>query len=722
MATETASSMEEIAGVAEVAGQLGIAKENLLDFTRTMVELGDTTNLSAEEAATALARFINITGESTDNVDRLGAAIVDLGNNFATDEASIVAMSTRLASAGTIAGLTSTDILALSTAMSSVGIQAEAGGTAMTQTLAALESAVADFSAGPTKDLEAIAAVANMSAQDFADAWDKRPIEAVQAFIKGLGELDEKGESATLVLDELGMSGVRQSNMLQSLALASGVLSEAIDTSSAAYKENTALSAEAEKRYATFESQVNQLKESLKTIAIDIGETLIPILKSLMEKLKGVVEWWKNLSDGQRELIVKIGILVAALSPVLIIVGELISAVGTVMTIIPKIGPALTAVKTAFAGLNAVMMANPIILIIAAIAALVAAFIYLWNNCEEFREFWINLWENIKEIAIAVWNAISEFFVNLWNGIKETAIAVWTAVSEFFTGLWNGIKDTAVAVWTAISDFFTTLWNGISELFTSVVTAISTFLAAAWENISSGVTAAWTAIKDFFVNIWNSISSFISTTATNIWNALTTAWNNILTTVSTIINRLAATISTVFTNIWNGIKNTVSGIVNTIRDGFNNAVNFIKNLASQAFNWGADIIRGIINGIKSMIGGIKDAVSGVASTISSYLHFSVPDEGPLTDFESWMPDFMAGLAQGIEKSRCLVEKAVSSVASGMVLSPNVNASLAGIGTDGKTGSLMQHTGTIRVEGVNDENALTGVVDIIINQLRQEVRI
>ena len=173
MATETASSMEDIAGVMEVAGQLGVAKENLLDFTKIMVELGDTTNLTAEEAATSLARFLNITGDSQDSVSALGSAIVDLGNNFATDEASIVEMSTKLASAGTIAGLSSTDILALSTAMSSVGIQAEAGGTAMTQTLSAIESAVASFSTGSTESLEKIADVAGMSAIDFASAWHR---------------------------------------------------------------------------------------------------------------------------------------------------------------------------------------------------------------------------------------------------------------------------------------------------------------------------------------------------------------------------------------------------------------------------------------------------------------------------------------------------------------------------------------------------------------------
>ena len=662
MATETASSAEEIAGVMEVAGQLGIAKENLLDFTRTMVELGDTTNLSAEEAATALARFVNITGESTGNVDRLGAAIVDLGNNFATDEASIVAMSTRLASAGTLAGLTSTDILALSTAMSSVGIQAEAGGTAMTQTLTAIEAAVADFSAGTTDGLEAIAEVANMSASDFATAWNERPIEAVQAFIAGLGQLDEKGESATLKLDELGMSGIRQSNMLKSLALASDVLSDAIDTSSNAYSQNTALTDEASKRYATFESQVSQLKEFFKMIAIDIGETLIPILKDLMEKLKGVVNWWSNLSEGQRKLIVDIGLFIAALSPVLIIGGKLISAVGTIMTIIPKLSGLLTTVKGAFAALNAVMAANPIILIIAAIAALVAAFIYLWNNCEEFRQFWIGLWENIKEIAVTVWNAIRDFCVEAWNAIKTTAVNVWTSIRDFFVNLWNTISTTV----------------------TNVVNGIANFLTTAWNNIKTGISNILTAIGTTVSNIWNSIK----------------------TTISNVVNTIKTTVTTVFTNMWNGIKSTITGIYNTIHDGLMNAVNFIKNLASQAFQWGKDLIGGIIDGIKSMIGKVKDAVCSVGETISDFLHFSVPEEGPLSTYESWMPDFMKGLADGIEKSKGLVTKAMDHLTADMVVNPSVNASglaLAGAGNTAPSFTAADIVAGIR-EGLSGVNA------------------
>ena len=129
------------------------------------------------------------------------------------------------------------------------------------------------------------------------------------------------------------------------------------------------------------------------------------------------------------------------------------------------------------------------------------------------------------------------------------------------------------------------------------------------------------------------------------------------------------------------ISTTISNIYNTIKSGFDQAVGYVTGLASQAFTWGKDIIDGIVNGIKSAIGRVKDAVSNVASTIRSYLHFSVPDVGPLTDYESWMPDFMEGLAKGIEQSRHLVEKAVSSVANDMVISPKMAAlQLAGGGS------------------------------------------
>ena len=230
MSTEIPASTTEIAAVAEAAGQLGIQKDALLDFTRVMTMLGTATNMTAEDAATALARFANITGMSADNYDRLGAVIVDLGNNFATTESEITQMGTRLASGGKLAGLTEPQIMALAAAMSSVGIEAEAGGTAMTQTLNAIEKAVASGE----DTLQSFADVAGMSADEFEQKWNTDALSALTAFIRGLGDLDERGESATLVLEDLGLTGIRQSNMLKSLALAADEMDNAEQTANTA--------------------------------------------------------------------------------------------------------------------------------------------------------------------------------------------------------------------------------------------------------------------------------------------------------------------------------------------------------------------------------------------------------------------------------------------------------------------------------------------------------
>lgn len=290
MSTEMPATAEEIAAVAESAGQLGIAKEDLLDFTETMIMLGTSTNMSADEAATSLARFANITGTTADNYSRLGAVIVDLGNNFATTESEITEMATRIASAGTLAGFSESDILALSAAMSSVGIEAEAGGTAMTQTINAIVTAV---EAGG-ESLDQFADVAGLTSTEFAELWSASPIQALQTFVSGLGDLEDEGESATLVLDEMGLSSVRQSNMLRSLSLAADEVSDAISTANTAWEENTALTNEAEKRYETTESKLEMLKNAWTELQVTIGEEVTPVVEAGAEVLTEVLG---NVSD-----------------------------------------------------------------------------------------------------------------------------------------------------------------------------------------------------------------------------------------------------------------------------------------------------------------------------------------------------------------------------------------------------------------------------------------
>ena len=502
----------------------------------------------------------------------------------------------------------------------------------------------------------------------------------------GLSE-SEKAAAAESLVGKNAMSGF--------LALMNAGEGDIAKLSGAIDNCNGAAQSMADTMNNNLEGQLTILKSQLQELAISFGEILLPAVKKIVGWVQGFIDVLNSLPDGVKETIVTVALIAAVLGPVLIIIGKIITAVGTIMTIVPKVVGVIKAVKTAFLVLNATMLANPIVLIIAAIVALVAAFIYLWNNCDKFRQFWIDLWESIKEIAVAVWEALKEFFAAAWEFIKTTAETVWNGLASFFTGLWEGIKNTfttvvnaistflstmwntiksvAETIWNAISTFFTTIWNGIKTVVTTVVTAISTFLTTAWNTIKTVITTVLNAIKTVFSTVWNAIKNVVTTVVNGIKNTITMVWNGIKNTVATVVNAIKTTVSTAFSAMWNGIKNTILGIYNTIKNGFTNAVNFIKNLAFSAFSWGADIINGIVNGIKSCIGKVKDAVCSVADTIKSFLHFSVPDEGPLTEYESWMPDFMSGLAKGIENSKGMVKDAVSGLAADMVVNPQVNA-------------------------------------------------
>lgn len=335
MAKELPASAVEIANVAEVAGQLGIKAEDILTFSRTMIDMGESTNLSAEEAATAIAKIANILGLTSDEYGRFGASVVDLGNNFATTERDIVEMTNRLAAGGKLAGLTAPDILGLATAMSSVGIEAEAGGTAMTQTLTAIGNAVSLTGKGAADDLNLIAKTAGMTSEEFQQAWKEKPVVALQSFIKGLKDAQEKGVNMNAILMQLGMTGIRQSNMLKSLALASDKMGDAVDRSNKAWKENTALTNEANKRYETTESQLKMFKNQVTDLAIEFGG---PLLKALRDGLKAGKPWidmlaemakhFSSMSEEEQRNVLKWAALTAGAGPALTLFGKGIGIVG----------------------------------------------------------------------------------------------------------------------------------------------------------------------------------------------------------------------------------------------------------------------------------------------------------------------------------------------------------------------------------------------------------
>lgn len=356
LSTEIPATTEEIAAVAEAAGQLGIQKDALLDFTEIMTMLGTATNMTADEAATALARFANITGMATDNYGRLGSVIVDLGNNFATTESEIVAMGTRLASAGKLAGLTEPEIMALAAAMSSVGIEAEAGGTAMTQTLNAIEKAVAKGG----DDLAEFARIAGMSSEEFSSAWKNDAMSALTSFIGGLGKLDEQGESTVLVLEDLGLTGIRQSNMLKALGLAADQMTGAVNTANTAWQQNTALTNEANKRYATVQSRLTMMQNAYNNLKVAIGDAYTPALGKSYELGAKVL-------NSFTEFVQKNPALVNAVTAFAGSIGLVATALAG-YTIAIKIARAATA---AFATVSTVAL-GPIFAVTAAVAGAVA--------------------------------------------------------------------------------------------------------------------------------------------------------------------------------------------------------------------------------------------------------------------------------------------------------------------------------------------------------------
>ena len=413
MSKELPSSTTEISAVAEAAGQLGIQTDNILSFSKVMIDMGNSTNLSADEAATALAKFANITNMSASDYSKLGAVIVDLGNNFATTEKDIVEMGTRLAATGELTGLSQAQIMSLATAMSSVGLEAEAGGSAMSKLLKSIQLATETGS----DDLKTFASVANMSVSNFKKSFEEDAVKALTAFIGGLNDTERNGKSAIAILDDMGITEVRMSNTILSLANSSGLLNNAIDIGNKAWQENTALTNEANKRYETTESKLKITINKLKDFGTTIGNKLLPSINRILD---GSDKWLKKLEkmdDATLDNIIRIGLFVAAAGPVLKILGKLGNGIGTVIKTTGQFSQAIAVVKTGAKSTSASVnllasgikgLISPFGIASVAIASSVAAITYaVKKSQEDVNKAYENMGKGISNFKDGVNNATS---------------------------------------------------------------------------------------------------------------------------------------------------------------------------------------------------------------------------------------------------------------------------------------------------------------------------
>ncbi len=485
----------------------------------------------------------------------------------------------------------------------------------------------------------------------------------------------------------------------------------------------------AEKMAATMQDnlagQLTILKSQLEELAISIGEILMPYIRQIVGWIQGLVDWLNSLDEGTKKIIVTVALVAAALGPVLIVIGKVVGAIGTIMTVVPQIASAISGVigfvsGTVIPAISAVVAAIGWVPL--AIAAVVAILVVLYNKCEWFREAVNAIWTQIKEFFVSAWEVICSFFTetipNAWNslvsffqGIPAWWSGLWQSVGDFFSNIWTNMMNNPVL--TGIVDMIRSLWENLSTTLQGIWNGIKTAASGAWElikNVVLGpvlllidlVTGNFTKLKEDAANIWNNIKNAASniwngikqvvgslaqglvnhvsilfnglkTTIANIWTAIkntaSSAWNGLKNLVSSIASNLKQAAVNAFKAMVSGIRSALSSLGSVVQSGFQSAVSFITSLPGKALEWGKDFINGIADGIRSAIGNVINAVSDVADKIRSFLHFSVPDEGPLTDYESWMPDFMSGLAKGIEKSRGMVKKAVSGVASDLMLQP-----------------------------------------------------
>lgn len=459
MSKQLPASASQIARVAEAAGQLGIERENILSFSRTMIDLGESTNLSATQAATALARFSNIVQLPQDKISNLGSSVVELGNNLATTEAEIVEMGLRLAGAGAQAGLTAGETLGLSGALSSVGVYAEAGGSAFSRVLVKMGDAVKDGS----DKLKVFAQVSGTTADQFAAQFRTGPAEALRQFIEGLGEIQRSGESTTEILSQLGYSELRTADALRRLAGAGELLGKSFKLGEDGFRENVALTEEAEKRYATLESQLKRVYNVFSAFLRDVGERLTPFIRALGSGIEALSGVWDSLNPRVQDFVI-------AAAGLLAIAGPVAYAIGSLGTILVAIQAPFVVLTAKVAGLGAILYAakDDIVSVYEAmVVGTKTALRVVYNAFKDHFDGLDILFEHYKQKLTEIIRATENFAVA--TGRTLLSALDWVVGGfEFgfqrlndFTGIFDSVADAYVEVQVeskgaaqAVSDYF----------------------------------------------------------------------------------------------------------------------------------------------------------------------------------------------------------------------------------------------------------------------------
>lgn len=586
------ASATEIAAVAEAAGQLGIGADNIEDFTQVMIDLGESTNMTADEAATTLARFANIMGTAADEYSNLGSTIVDLGNSYATTESEIAAMAMRIAGAGKQIGMSESDVFGFAAAFSSVGIEAEAGGSAFSTFASNLSLAVSEGG----EDLSKYAKVAGMSSQEFQKAFGQDATGAILSFITGLG----KAEDGIGVLAELGVTEIRQRDALLRAAGASDIFTDSVQTANSAYIENNALSAEAAKRYETIESRIAMLKNQVTEMARQFGAALVPAFERLLPVASKIIATITDLPDQVKSAVVGIGALLVAIGPAKMLLSGMGGAIYTV------------------GGLLGAML-NPITLVVGGMALLYKKSDRVQVIIEKLKKTFKTLWTFLKKGK----GPIDSIYNAIRAGFGEDLSNAVFPILEKIRGAWQNmvewIQDSAKWIRAAFS-----VGKSTGGLFGGMVAAAQT---------------AWARLKLLFKSGWTALTLSARSVGSKLFEAIRSAIASIRLKVSEWISGVD----------WSGLWDKAKGTTSNLKDSLSEAISAVRIKVADKLS-GVDwdgIWDGIVNtadSLKIKTAEILGKIPGiVGSFISDVKNFT--GNGKFAELGEKLIEFIAAVIQ-----------------------------------------------------------------------------
>ena len=417
-----------------------------------------------------------------------------------------------------------------------------------------------------------------------------------------------------------------------------------------------------------------RLKSSLDVLMNSFGQIIAEYIQPLVDKLQELTDKFQAMDEEDKKRIVRIAALVAAVGPALMIIGKVIIGIGFLIEKIGVITTAIGKLMTFIAGLG-----GPIGIIIAAVAALVAAFIYFYNTNEEFRNKVNEIWASIKEVFASAFETIKGWFDKF---------------IEWISPLVESIKGALSAIWELVStivglivNFIKTKIDENKAFITAYLDAIKLVFSAAWSIIKNGIEATLNAIKAIFIGFFDVLKNLVKAFT----SILKGDWKGALDYLKQAAQ--------------SGID-AVKNVFNSFKSALSNVFGDLKNAMAR---WGRDMIDNLLEGIRSKISAVKDQMSNLAGTISSYIHFTEPDVGPLSNAHTYMPDFIKLLTQGIDKGIPQIQSAMTDLTGAMVPSTLTDSMSSGSTTNNNSVNI-----TVYGAQGQDVNELADIIQDKIN--------